>query len=171
MPSLNLTAHRSNFRPYRVEPLEGRFLLAAIGEPELVADLNPGPDGSRFLAPLPSLGEHVVFTANKSLYRSDGTSAGTVPLRDSLSLIDQGRYSPSVGAAFRDLSIFPARPIVPSGEIQAAEFYRSDGTAAGTYPLAPSTQLSGPVGSGTQPFVVADERVYFIARDPVSILS
>src|SRR5262249_53540670 len=81
--------HRTNQRNVRrleFESLEQRRLLSAT--PELVKDINPGSGSSAFSAPsLTNVNGTLFFRANDGtngyeLWKSDGTTAGTVLVKD-----------------------------------------------------------------------------------------
>ncbi|QDU65021.1 ELWxxDGT repeat protein [Engelhardtia mirabilis] len=119
------------------EPGLGRELFIFDGTTaQLLVDLYPGDVGS---APegLVTIGSHVWFSAEgegvgRELWRTDGTAAGTELVAD---LAPGGWWSePSNFKAFGFGVLFEAS-IPASFPASGAGVWRSDGTAAGTFPL------------------------------------
>jgi ELWxxDGT repeat protein len=131
-----------------------------IGEPDLVRDINPGPDDSSIGWPTAFDGR-LYFAADDGdngveLWSSDGTQAGTNLFED---IVPGSGSSFPLGltAAFGEL-MFRADDGVHGGEPWA-----SDGTPAGTAlvtDIAPGPDGSGPVG-----LAVGDSRASFQADD------
>ncbi|RKH18593.1 ELWxxDGT repeat protein, partial [Corallococcus sp. CA031C] len=98
----------------------------------LVKDLTPGEDGSS-LAHLKAMGNDLVFfrevfdqaasATRHELWRSDGTDAGTVRLRDFGTTVDVSSLDAKTGNAM----LFFVREVEG-----ATSLWRTDGTAAGT---------------------------------------
>ncbi len=126
----------------------------------LVADVNPGADGSSPLYLTPLLGR-VYFTADdgvhgRELWGSDGTAAGTHMIADLLP--GPGSALPTQLTAIGHLLFFAA-----TDSVHSVEPWRSDGTAAGTkmvQDIAPGDLPSSPFG-----FTASGPYVYFAAND------
>ncbi|WP_375761469.1 HYR domain-containing protein [Corallococcus exercitus] len=130
--TLRATAHRLFFAA--TSPQTGRELWTSDGTREgthVTRELNPGPlDGITFPAQVFVFGDSVLFTpvglgeTNFDLWKSDGTEAGTVPVKD----IYPGPSTASAGGFVRmgDRVFFTANS--PLG----TELWRTDGTEAGT---------------------------------------
>ncbi len=117
---------------------EGRELWKTDGTAAgtgLVKDINPGPDNSNnpgAYAPVAN-GNYFLFAAKGTsdgieLWKSDGTNAGTIQLKD----INPGPDSSNPGFFynFNQLILFSA-----TTNTQGSEYWRSDGTADGTFLL------------------------------------
>jgi ELWxxDGT repeat protein len=122
----------------------------------MVKDIRPGTRGSNPGA-LTVFADRVYFAANdgphaSELWRSDGTAAGTRMVKD-INPDGEGVYAQndpgesSGWAVLDDRLYFPARRRV-------GEFWRTDGTTAGTTRVAPSLAVDVPL-------VVAGKRLYF----------
>jgi len=99
------------------------------GEPRLVADLNPGPEGSRPIS-LAAVGDRVFFTAGDgqnayALWVADGTREGTRRIRD-ISTTGNGCGVTFTGAT-DDLFFF-----LGNDGVHGLEPWVSDGSADGT---------------------------------------
>lgn len=124
----------------------------------LVADINPGPASSAdpfsVLPLLPqNVGGTLVLAADNGTYglelwRSDGTSAGTLLVADLL---------PGIGGALTDVSLFPPLAVAAAGKLYFSaddgatgeEVWQTDGTSAGTVLVAdtnPGTASFNPQG-------------------------
>lgn len=156
------------------------LLTATVVEGEeahLLADLNQdfaSATGStpRFYAALP---DAVVFVARsrpdeserQQLWRSDGTPSGTFPLAEICESGNGSNRIESLGVA-GEVAFFrfgSCVPDVPSG------LWRSDGTAAGTYPLAlpgRGNPLALPGGSVETKAVALGGLLYFVSQEPES---
>ncbi|AFE06968.1 flagellar hook-length control protein [Corallococcus coralloides DSM 2259] len=131
--SLRATSHRLFFTATTDET--GRELWTSDGTREgthLTRELSPGQaHGMSLQAPVIALGDVVLFapsgtgTTEFDLWKSDGTEAGTVPVKD----IAQGPASLLTTGFVRagDTVFFGA--LGPAGD----ELWRTDGTAAGTW--------------------------------------
>ena len=125
-PSLRIKAgrRRRGRRPAcqpRIEPLEGRSLLASGSSASLVADIVPGP-GSSNPGGLTVVGGTLYFGAMNSsntpgLWKSDGTAAGTVLVKGGLDTAPWGYTPMSTGSVFYSTS---------------DQLWKTDGTTAGT---------------------------------------
>ena len=104
----------SALRQLRFEPLEDRRLLA-VGA-TLLADINLDTVPSDIEATI-AVGDLVFFHANSSLYRTDGTAAGTF-------VVQQGLGGLNAATAVNGVLYYTGATY--SG------LYRSDGTVAGT---------------------------------------
>lgn len=105
---------------------------------QLVKDISAGT-GSSMPYLLTRVGEDVYFVANDGvhgyeLWKSDGTTGGTVLVEDILP--GAGSSSPQNLVAVDDLLFFTAS----SSEYALGQLWRSDGTPGGTFPL---TDFSG----------------------------
>ncbi|WP_224363616.1 ELWxxDGT repeat protein [Hyalangium versicolor] len=99
----------------------------ALGQARLVADINTS--AREVLSSNPedfiALGDTLVFSVQGKLWRSDGTEAGTVPLRGlSVPPVDPGRPS--------RVLLGTALYFVASDGQSGEELWRTDGTEAGT---------------------------------------
>jgi ELWxxDGT repeat protein len=132
-----------------------------------VADLEPGA-GSSSPQDLTAAGGLLFFTADTSgsgreLWKSDGTAAGTVPVKD----IQPGAPSsfPSSGipgtfAAPAGGPLFFAADDGTNGE----ELWKSDGTGAGTV-MVKDILPGGAPGSQPRSLTAVGSRVFFVAYD------
>ena len=131
-----------------------------IGDPDLVRDINPGPDDSSIAWPA-ALDGRLYFSADDGdngveLWSSDGTEAGTDLFKDIVA--GPGSSFPlGLTEAFGEL-VFRANDGVHGGEPWA-----SDGTPAGTR-LVTDIAL-GPDGSNPFGLALGDSRAYFQADD------
>ncbi|MCW1921975.1 hypothetical protein OKA05_05390 [Luteolibacter arcticus] len=117
-------------------PLIASPLLAGLPGPELVKDIRPGNSGSMELGGTPSFGgtsETLFIGANngsqgKELWKSDGTTGGTVMIKDLCSGAHGGnpRYFMTAG----NFTFFTGHDLTHGNEI-----WRTDGTPAGTLML------------------------------------
>jgi len=131
-----------------------------IGDPDLVRDINPGPDDSSIGWPA-AFDDRLYFSADDGdhgveLWSSDGTEAGTDLIED-IVLGPGSSFPLGMTGALGEL-MFRADDGVHGGEPWA-----SDGTPAGTAlvtDVAPGSDGSGPVG-----LAVGDSRAYFQADD------
>lgn len=137
---------------WRIDPLERRVLLAA----QLVADLIPGPAGGMQQSQLYDVGGTLFFTATRqgksSLWRTDGTAAGTRVLAPINS--PEGWYRAAVGNTLYFLN---------GDAAHGDELWKSDGTPAGTVlvkDIAPGSTASHP-----RDLTSYRGRVYFTAGD------
>jgi ELWxxDGT repeat protein len=137
-------------------------VVHGVGAFAPLAELEPGPrpvSGVRSNQLFMALGEHVLFSAypdglNPSLWRSDGSDAGTTLVK-----------RPSVG---RETGI-DSRSIVLNGTLlytahdghTGYELWRSDGTPDGTYQLKDT--LPGANDGYPNRFVKAGGRAFFVA--------
>jgi ELWxxDGT repeat protein len=140
---------------------EGAPLQEALkdecGPPFLVADLNPGAN-STDIREIAHIGDIVVFTvfegSGSSLWRSDGTAAGTVKIHDAVST---GGFIAAVAGKI----YFSA-----DDGVHGSELWSTDGTAAGTFMVADVNP--GAASSFANGFTERDGKVYFSARSGVS---
>ncbi|MHA7634014.1 ELWxxDGT repeat protein [Corallococcus sp. M7] len=95
------------------------------------------------------------------LWKSDGTEAGTAPVKD----LHPGAAG-SVGIPGPLVPLGPKGPWVfaASDGATGVELWRTDGTAQGTKPLADA--LPGPMSSSPANLVVAGDRLFFSAWTP-----
>ncbi|MEO0731461.1 MAG: hypothetical protein AAFZ52_01400 [Bacteroidota bacterium] len=140
----------------------GNELWITDGTPEgteLLADLNPGGDGS-IPHDLRRLGDRIIFAATtpdagRELWISDGTAAGTQMVADIFPGPGNGYDG---GGVIIDDSLFYFRGIdVANNE----EPWRSNGTADGTWQVADVNP--GEVGSGADGFTKSGDWIYFSA--------
>src|SRR5262245_44453986 len=141
-------------------------LLPAQGAPGLVRDLEPGPQSApsdSIPYAMVSVGAFALFSASegsigRELWRTDGTAAGTMLVRDILLGPAPSDAEPKVA-----LGAGVALLVADDG-VHGKELWRSDGTRNGTTlvkDIAP-----GALGSDPGPeFVVAGGSVYFTADD------
>jgi ELWxxDGT repeat protein len=148
-------------------PNEGRELWRTDGTPAgttLVKDIVPGTTGSNTADDygLFSTGTYLLFSATtatqgKELWRSDGTSAGTVVVKD----INTGAPSsePDNFYKYNNMVLFVAKDAT-----HGSELWRTDGTEAGTQlvkdinPNAASSSVDGL-------FLLFNGRLFFNATD------
>ncbi|HSM14774.1 MAG TPA: ELWxxDGT repeat protein, partial [Thermoanaerobaculia bacterium] len=128
----------------------------------LVADLDPGPDGSwprhlvgadgvaYFAAEHPKLG--------LELYRTDGTAAGTRMVRDLV--VGPGSSAPEELTLLDGVLYFSAW--TPA---DGRELWRSDGTFQGTWRL--TDVAPGPLSSSPDRILRRGDRLFFVATDHV----
>jgi ELWxxDGT repeat protein len=159
---------------YADDGMNGRELWKSDGTAAgtvLVKDIFPGGNGSSGTIPgyssyggkLTAVGGLLYFTAEdgthgEELWKSDGTAAGTVLLKD----IFPGPYGSSVSTpiALNGRAFFSA-----DDGIHGEELWKSDGTAAGTVlvkDIVPGTQGSH---ADTEAALGVDGQLYFTARD------
>lgn len=131
----------------------------------LVKDIAPGPGSS-----LPGviwgfvpLRDQVLFGAEDpvhgfELWRSDGTEAGTVLVKD---IHPDGSSGPGELARLGDVVLFPA-----SDGVRGAELWRTDGTADGTFLV--KDIFPGPAGSLINQITVVGSTAFFVANTPVA---
>jgi ELWxxDGT repeat protein len=141
-----------------LERLEDRRLLAVT----LVKDLNPISSGSSGAAAPVEIANHVaLFSANdvvngEALWRTDGTQAGTVLVKDINTVNTDAKFSSIVNV--NGFGLFFA-----SDGVNPAQLWRSDGTANGTVLLK---AISFPITSSAQPSMIVSGGVaYFAAAD------
>jgi ELWxxDGT repeat protein len=162
-------------------PTEGRELWRTDGTPggtSLVKDINPGVEGSNVGDGfnLSAAGNFLLFSAkgNNSgteLWKSDGTSAGTVMVKDINPGMDDS--DPDFFWPFGNIVLFTAKTAANGREV-----WRTDGTANGTFLLkdinpgvGSSTEFeifpgfSIPITSG---FHIFKNKAYFLASDGVN---
>jgi ELWxxDGT repeat protein/VCBS repeat-containing protein len=126
----------------------------------LLADIIPGPDGSFPRSPT-RVGNLVFFDAfdaalGRALYKTDGTTAGTVFIKQVAPPESNFRFRRMTAAG--GLLFFVAEE-----PVHGRELWRSDGTAAGTFMVAdiqPGTLASDPSN-----LVELDGVLYFTASD------
>ncbi|MET0555467.1 MAG: ELWxxDGT repeat protein [Vicinamibacteria bacterium] len=129
----------------------------------LVADLTPGPAGSR-LSHLTRAGTLLHFTASDAAHgtepwRSDGTAAGTVLLKD---------IAPGPGGS-RPASLADVNGRLYFSAYEPAtgvELWTSDGTPAGTTRVL--DLAAGPASSTPADLALAEGRLFFSADDGVT---
>jgi ELWxxDGT repeat protein len=150
--------------PLRLEALEGRLLPSLT--PHLVRDINPGAASSLTQAspPFVEVTGVAFFTANDGthgaeLWRSNGTAAGTVLVKD----IDPGSAgsSPSGLTNVNGTLFFQA-----NDGTHGVELWRSNGTAAGTRMV----KDIDPGGAGSNPSGLTNVKgtLFFSANNGVN---
>ncbi|MEO7265224.1 MAG: T9SS type A sorting domain-containing protein [Ferruginibacter sp.] len=163
---------------------EGRELWRTNGTlagTTLVRDIVPGPDSSNAagLYNLYSNGSYLLFAAYSpgsgiELWKSDGSNAGTVMLKEiNTANANADSSKPSGFFAFNNMVLFVAKDAT-HGE----EFWRTDGTTAGTILLkdinpGPGSSTSYEIFPGFsfpvfQSFHSFNNRAYFNAYDGIS---
>jgi ELWxxDGT repeat protein len=159
----------------------GRELWRTNGTPEgttLVKDINPGSASSNTIGEynLAPLGNQLIFAAKGNangieLWKTDGTAAGTVPVKD---------INPGIPDS-KPTYLWPAGNVLLFTAETAAngrEVWRTDGTEAGTFLL--KDIFTGPFGSTEieifpgytitimSGFHVFNQKAYFIASDGIN---
>ena len=135
-------------------------------EPHLLLDLNPGPDSS-FVNEFLSLDGVTYFAANtivsgtaQSLWRTDGTAAGTQIVRE---FVDPSHYF-GIGELERvnDAIYFSA-----NDDVHGYELWKSDGTSANTVLVKDIATATAdlPAGSAPQSLTNANGTLFFVAED------
>ncbi len=143
-------------RKLRIEHLESRQML--VGDFELLKDINAfseplGSDPAQLLV----IGEVLYFTANDGatgveLWKSDGTAAGTVLVKD----IRPG----GLGSAPSNLTNFGGTLYFSANDgVRGHELWKSDGTAAGT--ICVKDVESGPGNSYPRHLTNVDGTLFF----------
>ena len=150
-PSLRIKAgrRRRGRRPAcqpRIEPLEGRSLLASGPSASLVADIVPGP-GSSNPGGLTAVGGTLYFGAEDSsnspgLWKSDGTPAGTVLVKGGLDNAPWGFTPMNDGTVFFSTS---------------DQIWKTDGTTAGTALVKSLRSVSNLTAVGGTLFLVGND--------------
>ncbi|MBM7518202.1 ELWxxDGT repeat protein [Nocardioides nitrophenolicus] len=157
--------------------------LAASTDPHPVADIRPGPDGSD-PGDKAALGGSVLFAATTpgkgtELWKSDGTAAGTVLVKDIYPGTSSYTYN---GHTYTDDNSSWPRDFVAMGgnvyftafdEAHGRELWKSDGTATGTVlvkdvnPGSAGSTYSGygEYGSGGTSLAVIGNTLYFAAYE------
>lgn len=120
----------------------GFFVVTTQAQPVLVKEISP--NSTDFAA----VGDLIYYVAGDSLFRSDGTTTGTIFLK-------AGLHRPSTFTAFKDLLFFVSR----SNFRGYQELWRSDGTPSGTYILNTSANFD------TNILATAGNYLYFSASD------
>jgi ELWxxDGT repeat protein len=160
---------------------EGRELWRTNGTAEgttLVKDINPGSAGSNTAGDyeITPLGNLLLFSAKGDasgfeLWKTDGTAAGTVPVKD----INPGApdSKPSYLWPLGNILLFTAQT-----DNHGREVWRTDGTEAGTFML--KDIVAGPVASTEMEifpgfsisilsgFHIFKQKAYFIATDGIN---
>jgi ELWxxDGT repeat protein len=157
---------------YGYDPVAGYELWKSDGTAagtELVKDVNPGPGGSLwelfddYLPPsLTNLNGTLLFAPLLGrLWKSDGTEAGTVPIRDDLLLVQD--FAVAGGTAF----------FIASDGVHGVELWRTDGTMAGTalvkdiHPTGSAARLASPFVQATMGLTAVGDALFFHADDGV----
>jgi uncharacterized repeat protein (TIGR01451 family) len=132
-----------------------------------VKDVQPGAVAS-WPDRLTAAGGTLFFTADdgvngRELWKSDGTAAGTLLVKD----VRSGAAASMAGTVLGEPSVFAAVGstffFVADDGISGEELWKSDGTAAGTVPVADIL----PGGGGSEPrwLTAAGGRLFFTAED------
>jgi len=158
-----LTVHDDQLYFVGWHPLTGNELWTSDGTAEgtrLVADTaaGNGSDYGGVRSPLVPLGDAVYFASCDEvsvcqLWRSDGTSAGTVPIT---------RFS-SRSAGVSLLTAWNGTLYFVAADARHSELHRSDGTAEGTELVADI--VMGPGDSGLRDLAVAANRLFLSFGD------
>ena len=144
------------------------FLTGAAFGQTLVKDINPtfvnGNGLSSTTSPVLVVGSVAYFAANDGvngieLWRSDGTAAGTVLLKDINVTALGASSSPANFAAYGAGFVFSA-----TDGVTGIEVWKSDGTTAGTV-LAADIYPGANTSSSPSGFTVLGANVYFAATD------
>ena len=164
--SKNTRTRRGARRWLRLEALEERQLLAAM--PQLVTDLNRGAGGGSDPGELTEVGGIVYFTAEtpttgRELWKSDGTEAGTVRVKD----IWPGTWPGTYGSGPNSLTnVNGTLYFVADDGTSGSELWKSDGTEGGTVRVKDIRPGSAP----SDPFDLTNvnRTLYFSANDGAS---
>ena len=135
--------------------------LWAIGHPYVVKEINPSGHAidPSLVNPFATLGNTIIFAASDGttgteLWKSDGTSGGTVMLKDINP--GSGNSTPASLAPLNGKVIFRA-----SDTTYGTELWATDGSSAGTQLLADI--YPGATSSTPQKFTLLGNTVYFVA--------
>jgi trimeric autotransporter adhesin len=133
--------------------------LSILAQATLVKDINPTGDAfktqnsnQRFV----QNGKYIFFVADNGkdgyeLYRTDGTSAGTAMVKN---------FNPTGDGFIRGLTIFKNEVYFSAYNGTTDDFYKSDGTDAGTILLAKNVQIGNTLYKQAETIVFKDE-LYF----------
>ncbi len=127
----------------------------------MVRDICPGAN-SAGIASLTEVNGIVYFRANDGingyeLWRSDGTSSGTIMVRD----IQAG----PTGSMPQNFVNFSGTLYLAAGDDYGMELWKSDGTSAGTVRIGDI--MGGPGSSTPGQFTVVDSRLIFVADNGI----
>lgn len=118
-------------------------LAVEVGPPELVADLEPGPESSHPQT-FVQVGDLAFFLtgeyygAGTALWRTDGTTSGTFRVSPE-SIVVRRVFLPPTGGLF----YFIGWSSDEFGDLQT-DLWRSDGTVQGTFPITSDLELPRP---------------------------
>ena len=138
-------------------------LSLAAQSPIMVKDILPGSDPSLDQSYCTTFGTDVYFSADDGtncyeLWKSDGTVAGTVMVKD---IDPSGCSSPSSFIAFGSDLFFAA-----DDGVNGRELWKTDGTTAGTF-MVKDIQ-PGLSGSSPYYFIVFNSNLFFVANDGIN---
>lgn len=151
--------------------VHGRELWVSDGTPDgtrMVKDITPGGSDST-ISNLSSTGTHVMFIlqngSTDSLWRSDGTAAGTVQV-STIGLPGHQRVFVS-GVADGHMIFVVDRPngTITGNEKWDWQLWSSDGTAAGTGAIQSVTNIRGGDFSDVEKMYEIDQHVVFTSYD------
>ncbi len=136
-----------------------------MSTPFLVKDILPGAFNS-YPGSLTALGNTLFFSANegvngRELWKSDGTAAGTVLVKD-INLTNPFGSSPSNLTAVGSTLFFSAN----EGVVNGRELWKSDGTAAGT--VLVRDIFPGYLGPSPSNLTAVGSTLFFTADDGVN---
>jgi ELWxxDGT repeat protein len=122
----------------------------------LAVDLTPGtggtiPDGYGFEGI--AVGGELFFVASSTMYRSDGTGAGTVKVID---INSPGRFP-------RDLAVLGGALYFIAEGVTGKDLWKTDGTAEGTSRVADLD--AGDTGSAPTRFLAVNGSVFFLTQE------
>lgn len=130
----NFYTHNSKLYFTANDGVHGRELWKSDGTPAgtvMVADIQPGPDGSNFTNPV-AIGNHLLFSAfdnahGQELWRTDGTQNGTILLKDLLPGVDSSNALAKLTAKMDGVLYFTTSIFGTTGDL-----WKTDGTGNGT---------------------------------------
>jgi ELWxxDGT repeat protein len=157
-------------QPPRLEALESRLLPSLT--PHLLKDINPGPLASSNPSGFVEVNGTAFFAANdgthgKELWKSNGTTAGTVLVKD-INVGTQGSYIRSSYPAYLT-NVNGTLFFTATDRTHGRELWRSNGAAAGTIMIKdinPSTMLFQN-GSYPKYLTNVNDTLFFQANDGV----
>ena len=135
------------------------FTTTAYAAPQLLKDIHAGTNSSAATTPV-ALGSTLLFAAqdgliNKELWKSDGTEAGTVQVKN---ISNSFSSNPAGLTVIGSTCYFSA-----GGDTGGSELWKSDGTEAGTVLVKDIRPGSGSSSPGD--FASVGSTLYFTAND------
>ncbi len=135
------------------------FQMTLSAQATLVKNINPTGDAFDFFNNNPFIdnGKYVFFVADngtngRELYRTDGTDAGTILLKD---------INPSGNASPKNMVVFKNELYFSAYDGNAGKLYRTNGTATGTVLVANVDVEEGVYPSGNPVMIEYKGELYF----------